>query len=148
MASTFHNTQGTFSYLPMFSDEEIEAQVQYGIDNDWAPAIEHTDDPHPRNVYWHMWGIPMFDIEDASAAVQEINKCREAFPNHYIRLSLYNPELTKMTTALQFIVQRPPNEKGFRLDRMDSNDRTIRYTLHAYAADRPHDERYQEDESE
>jgi ribulose-bisphosphate carboxylase small chain len=32
-------TQGTFSYLPDFSEEEIKAQVQYGIDNGWAPSV-------------------------------------------------------------------------------------------------------------
>ena len=42
-------TQGTFSYLPDFTDEEIAAQVQYSVDRGWAVAVEHTDDPHPRN---------------------------------------------------------------------------------------------------
>lgn len=51
-------TQGTFSYLPDLNDEEIAAQVQYCLDHDWPLAIEHTDDPHPRNVYWETWGYP------------------------------------------------------------------------------------------
>jgi ribulose-bisphosphate carboxylase small chain len=29
-------TQGTFSYLPDFTDDEIKVQVQYAIDNDWS----------------------------------------------------------------------------------------------------------------
>ena len=99
-------TQGTFSYLADLTDDEIAAQAQYGIDNGWSPAIEFTDDAHPRNVYWDMWGLPMFDIVDAAAVVHEVNRCREAFPHHHIRVSLYDPSLTKMTTALQFIVQR------------------------------------------
>ncbi|CAG0941678.1 partial ribulose-bisphosphate carboxylase small chain, partial [Anaerolineae bacterium] len=50
-------TQGTFSYLPDFTDEQIMAQVQYCLDNDWPVSVEYTDDPHPRNVYWDMWGL-------------------------------------------------------------------------------------------
>ncbi len=58
-------TQGTFSYLPDLTDEEIRAQLQYAIDRGWAVAVEFTDDPHPRNMLWEMWGLPMFDLADA-----------------------------------------------------------------------------------
>lgn len=136
-----HITQGTFSYLPELSDDEIRLQAQYGIDNGWHPLIEFTDDPHPRNVYWHLWGLPMFDLQDATAVVNEVNRCREAYPNHYIRVTIYDSSRWRSTSALQFIVQRPSGEKGFRLDRQESNDRVVRYTLHPYASDRPHGER-------
>ncbi len=135
-------TQGTFSYLDDLTDDEIKAQVQYGIDNGWAPSVEFTDDAHPRNVYWEMWGTPMFDVEDAAGVLHEVNRCREAFPNHYIRVNLYNPKLTKQSVALQFIVQRPAHEPGYRLQRQEANDRVIRYTLQPYAAEKPHGERY------
>jgi ribulose-bisphosphate carboxylase small chain len=137
-------TQGTFSYLPDLTDAEIKAQIQYGLDHGWAPSIEFTDDPHPRNTYWEMWGLPMFDAVDAAAAMHEIKRCREAFPNQYIRVSLYNSKLTKQTTALQFMVNRPPYEPGYHLDRQEAQDRVIRYTLRPYAADAPPGERYQE----
>jgi ribulose-bisphosphate carboxylase small chain len=139
-----HITQGTFSYLPPLSDDEIRAQIQYGIDQDWAVAIEFTDDIHPRNVYWEMWGFPDFDAKDAAAGLFEVNRCREAYPNHYIRVTLYNPKLTKQTIGLQFIVNRPANEPGFRLDRQEVNDRVIHYSLQPYAAEKPHGDRYQE----
>ena len=50
--------------------------------------------------------------------------------------------LGRQTTALSFIVQRPANEPGFRLERQEGADRQVRYTLHPYAADRPSGERY------
>ncbi len=134
-------TQGTFSYLPDLTDDEIRMQIQYGIDRGWAVAIEYTDDPHPRNVYWEMWGMPMFDLADAAGPALEVARCREAFPRHYVRVNLYDSSLTKMTVALQFLVQRPADEPGFRLDRQESHDRVIRYTLHPYALDRPSGER-------
>jgi ribulose-bisphosphate carboxylase small chain len=139
-----HVTQGTFSYLPPLSDDEIRAQIQYGIDQDWAVAIEFTDDIHPRNVYWEMWGFPDFDAKDAAAGLFEVNRCREAYPNHYIRVTLYNPKLTKQTIGLQFMVNRPANEPGFLLDRQETNDRVIHYTRRPYATEKPHGDRYQE----
>ena len=135
-------TQGTFSYLPDLSDDEIRAQVQYTIDRGWAVAVEFTDDPHPRNVLWEMWGLPMFGIADAAAAMHEVTQCRAAYPGHYIRVSAYDASLGRQTTALSFIVNRPAAEPGFRLGRQEASDRRIRYSLHPYATDQPAGERY------
>jgi ribulose-bisphosphate carboxylase small chain len=135
-------TQGTFSYLPDLTDDEIRAQVQYAIDRAWAVAVEFTDDPHPRNVLWEMWGLPMFGIADAAAAMHEVAGCRAAYPSHYIRVSAYDASLGRQTTALSFIVNRPAAEPGFRLDRQEARDRRVRYSLYPYAAGRPHGERY------
>ena len=139
-----HITQGTFSYLPDLTDEQIRGQVQYALDHDWSVQIEFTDDPHPRNVYWDMWGLPMFDLEDAAGGVYEVNQAREAYPNHYIRVTAYDASRGRQTTALQFIVNRPDDEPGFRLERQETHDRALRYTLHPYAAEAPHGSRYQD----
>ena len=130
-------TQGTFSYLPDLTDDEISAQIQYAIDQGWAVAVEFTDDPHPRNVIWDMWGLPMFEIADASAGLHEVTACRVAYPDHYIKVSAYDARLGRQTTALSFIAARPADEPGFRLNRQEMADRQIRYSLHAYASDRP-----------
>lgn len=135
-------TQGTFSYLPDFSDDEIKEQVQYCLDNDWPIAIEYTDDPHPRNVYWEMWSLPMFDLKDAASVMYELKRCREAFGNHYIRLNGYDRRYGRQTIALSFIVQRPGDEPGFRVERQEAGDRQMRYTIHSYATDRPVGMRY------
>ena len=135
-------TQGTFSYLPDLTDDEITAQLRYAIEAGWAVAVEFTDDPHPRNNLWEMWGLPMFDIADAAAGLAEIRACREAYPDHYVRVCAYDASYGRQTTALSFIVHRPPAEPGFRLDRQEAADRRIRYTLSPYAARRPHRQRY------
>jgi ribulose-bisphosphate carboxylase small chain len=137
-------TQGTFSYLPDFTDEQIRAQVQYCLDNDWAISVEHTDDPHPRNVYWDLYGLPMFDLKDPAAIMLEINGCRKTFPHHYIKVNGYDRRYGRQTTALSFIVNRPPEEPGFRLDRQEVADRQIRYTLHPYATEKPAGQRYED----
>jgi ribulose-bisphosphate carboxylase small chain len=135
-------TQGTFSYLPDLTDEEITKQIEYCLDNGWPLSVEFTDDPHPRNTYWEMWGLPMFDLRDPAGVLLEVNACRRAKPDVYIRLNAYDASLGRQTTALSFIVQRPAEEPGFRLDRQEVSDRRIRYTTHSYATERPAGDRY------
>ncbi len=135
-------TQGTFSFLPELTDAEITAQIQYALDNNWPCSVEFTDDPHPRNVYWDMWGLPMFDLADAAGVLAEVNACRKAKPEHYIRVNAYNANYGKQTVGLSFIVARPTEEPGFRLERQESHERSIRYTLHPYATDKPQGSRY------
>jgi ribulose-bisphosphate carboxylase small chain len=36
--------------------------------------VEWTDDPHPRNSYWELWGLPLFDIKDSGSVMFELNK--------------------------------------------------------------------------
>jgi ribulose-bisphosphate carboxylase small chain len=137
-------TQGTFSFLPDLTDEQIAAQVRYALDHGWAISVEYTDDPHPRNSYWEMWGLPMFDLtlEDVPAVMREVRACREAYPEHYVKLIAYDASYGRQTTALSFIVNRPSHEPGFRLERTDAHDRVMRYSLHPYAADKPVGNRY------
>lgn len=135
-------TQGTFSYLPDLSDDEIKAQVQYCLNNDWPISIEYTDDPHPRNVYWDMWGLPLFDMKDAEAIMEEFVACREKYPNYYIRINGYDRSLGRQTTALSFIVNRPEEEPGIHLERTETADRQINYTLKPYATTKPSGQRY------
>jgi ribulose-bisphosphate carboxylase small chain len=134
--------QGTFSSLPDLTDDEIRAQIAYAQAQGWAVAVEFTDDPHPRNVLWEMWGLPMFDLADPAGAMQEVEACRDQYPGHYVRVSAYDASLGRQTTALSFIASRPAAEPGFRLDRQEHRDRQIRYSLHSYAADQPRGERY------
>jgi ribulose-bisphosphate carboxylase small chain len=135
-------TQGTFSFLPELTDEQISAQIRYCLQNGWAVNVEYTDDPHPRNTYWEMWGLPMFDLKDASAILYEVNACRKAYPKHYIRVSAFDDTRGVESIQLSFIVNRPPEEPGFRLERSDVRGRSVRYTLHSYATDRPEGARY------
>ncbi|MEO5573922.1 MAG: ribulose bisphosphate carboxylase small subunit [Gammaproteobacteria bacterium] len=135
-------TQGTFSFLPDLSDDEIRAQIQYCLNNKWAVSVEFTDDPHPRNTYWEMWDLPMFDLKDPAGILLEVNACRRAYPNHYIRVSAFDSKRGVESVTLSFIVNRPQYEPGFGLTRTEVNGRSIRYTVHSYATDNPEGERY------
>jgi ribulose-bisphosphate carboxylase small chain len=135
-------TQGQFSFLPDLTDKEIAAQVQYGLDKGYAWSVEYTDDPHPRNTYWEMHGMPMFDLRDAAGVVQEVKECRKTFPNHYIRLMAFDSTRGIESIAMSFIVNRPKDEPGFGLVRQEADGRSIRYTVHSYATDKPEAQRY------
>ena len=122
-------TQGTFSFLPDFTDEQIEAQILYSVKHNWAISIEYTDDPHPRNAYWEMWGLPAFDtkVENIENVMREVRAAREAFPEHYIKVIAYDPTRGRQTSALSFIVNRPSVEKPFKLERIQGPGRTHRF---------------------
>ncbi|HSB99117.1 MAG TPA: ribulose bisphosphate carboxylase small subunit [Burkholderiaceae bacterium] len=135
-------TQGQFSFLPDLTDDEIRRQVDYALGRGWALSVEYTDDPHPRNTYWHMWGLPMFTIRDGAAVVYEVNACRKACPGYYIKVNAFDNTRGVESVAMSFIVQRPAEEPGFGLVRQEAAGRQLRYTTHAYAADRPAGQRY------
>ncbi len=135
-------TQGTFSYLPDLSDEEIEAQVRYCLEKDWPVAVEHTADPPPRQVDWDMDGLPMFDLHDPDAVMAAVRACRQEFPGDYVRVTGYDRSYGRQTTAISFIVQRPVDEPGFRVVREEGPGRVVNYSLQPYAADRPAGRRY------
>ncbi len=123
-------TQGTFSYLPDLSDAQIARQVDYALQQGWAVSLEFTDEPHPRNTYWEMWGMPMFDLRDAAGVIGELKACRAAHGERcYIKLNAFDSTLGFETTRMSFIVHRPPAETVYKLQRTDLRGRNLRYTL-------------------
>jgi ribulose-bisphosphate carboxylase small chain len=135
-------TQGQFSFLPDLTDKQITAQIEYALGKNWALGVEYTDDPHPRNTYWEMYGNPMFDLKDASGILKEINACRKTFPNHYVRVTAFDATQGVESVQMSYIVNRPKNEPGFGLTRQEIGGRQIQYTVHSYATDKPEGERY------
>ena len=135
-------TQGQFSFLPDLTDEQITKQIKYALDHGWAVSVEYTDDPHPRNTYWEMFGNPMFDLKDPAGILMEINSCRKTFPNHYIRVMAFNSSPQVESPSMSFIVNRPEKEPGYRLTRQERDGRSMGYTIQSYASDKPEGERY------
>jgi ribulose-bisphosphate carboxylase small chain len=140
-------TQGQFSFLPDLTDEQIEAQLKYALNNGWSIMVEYTDDPNPRNNLWEMWSTPLFDLgeDETDVAMREIRACREANSNLYVKVVAYDRSLGRQTSAMSYIVNRPEHEPGFRLERQEHSDRRIHYTLHSYATDAPPGARYRGD---
>ena len=136
-------TQGAFSFLPDLTDEQIKLQVDYCISQGWSINIEWTDDPHPRNVYWELWGLPLFDIKDPAAVMYELAECRKANTTGYIKMNGFDASIGTESCVMSFIVQRPTYEPGFYLSRHESSGRMIRYTINSYSTQgKPSGERY------
>jgi ribulose-bisphosphate carboxylase small chain len=121
-------TQGCFSFLPDLTDEEITTQVDYCLEKGWAIGVEWSHDPHPRNIYWEMWGNPMFDLKDAKGVMMELDACRKANPEAYIRFNAFDSTRGFETVTMSFIVNRPKVEPKIRMTRTEADGRAIRYT--------------------
>jgi ribulose-bisphosphate carboxylase small chain len=135
-------TQGQFSYLPDLTDDEIRLQCAYALQQGWSLAVEFTDDPHPRNTFWEMWGTPMFDLKDPAGVLFEVNACRKAHPDTYVKVLAFDRHKGFETVRMAFIVNRPADEPGFDLVRTEGPGRKLGYTIRTYAADQPDGRRY------
>lgn len=109
--------QGQFAYLPDLTDDELATQLRYAIDRGWGIGVEHTDDPHPQNQYWHMWDQPQFDVEDPEQVLAQVRACRHAHPDDYVAVKAFASSRHRQGVMLHIIVQRPPNEPTLRLTR-------------------------------
>ena len=89
-----------------------------------------------------MFGNPMFDLKDPAGILMEINSCRKTFPNHYIRITAFNSTRGVESLTMSYIVNRPKTEPGFGVVRQEVAGRSISYTIHSYATDKPEGERY------
>ena len=135
-------TQGAFSFLPDLTDEQINKQIVYAIKNKWAINIEYTEDPHPRNSYWELWGLPLFDIQDPANVMYEINNCRKQYPNLYIKINAFDNTRGTESCVLSFIINRPQSEPGFALMRSEDVGRNQKYSFYSYAVEKPEGSRY------
>jgi len=114
----------TLSYLPPLSDNEIARQVDYLTRNNMTPCIEFASADQSTvsnencvrfsggvtpcyydNRYWTMWKLPMFGCTDSSQVLAEIMRCKQAFPNEYIRVCGFDAQRQVQTAS--FLVGRP-----------------------------------------
>jgi ribulose-bisphosphate carboxylase small chain len=136
-------TQGCFSFLPDLSDEQIKKQIAYAVSKGWAVSVEWTDDPHPRNTYWELWGLPLFDIKDPAAVMYELTECRRTNPQGYIKINAFDAAIGTESCVMSYIVQRPKEEPGFYLERQEVAGREIQYTIKSYVTQsKPEGTRY------
>lgn len=135
-------TQGSFSFLPDLTDEQIKKQLEYAISNGWAINIEYTEDPHPRNNYWELWGLPLFEAADSSTVMIELSSCRKQHSNVYIKINAFDNTRGTESCVLSFLVNRPSYEPGFELVRSEDVGRNQKYSFRSYATAQPEGSRY------
>ena len=76
-------TQGTFSFLPDLTDEQIAAQIRYALEHGWAMSVEYTDDPAPTQLVLGDVGDAAVRprAEQVDVVLREVRACREAHPD-------------------------------------------------------------------
>jgi len=95
----------TFSYLPELSAAEIEAQVDSILERGLVVAIEHTRDIDPRDHYWTLFKLPLFDIDDPAIVHDMIDACVRAHADEYVRVNGYDSR--RQGQVASFVVHRP-----------------------------------------
>jgi ribulose-bisphosphate carboxylase small chain len=99
------STLETFSFLPPMTGDEIYDQIVYIINQGWTPALEHEHPSQAGAHYWGMWKLPFFGMRDPDAVLAEIEECRQAYPDHLIRLIGYDNYT--QCQGHNFVVYRP-----------------------------------------
>ncbi|KAH7674816.1 Ribulose-bisphosphate carboxylase protein [Dioscorea alata] len=108
----------TLSYLPPLTEDSIAREVDYMISKGWVPCLEFDEmgKVHRTNSqipgyydgrYWTMWKLPMFGCVDSSQVLREIQECKKAYPNAYIRLLSFDNK--KQCQCMSFVIQKPSN---------------------------------------
>ncbi|NCJ07360.1 ribulose bisphosphate carboxylase small subunit [Synechococcales cyanobacterium C] len=95
----------TLSYLPPLSDDQVNRQIQYVLDNGYFPAIEFNETSEPTECYWTMWKLPMFNATTTHEVLREVQDCRGSYPRCYIRVVGFDN--IKQCQVLSFIVHKP-----------------------------------------
>lgn len=95
----------TLSYLPPLTDLQISKQIQYILDQGYIPAVEFSESSEPQMHYWTMWKLPLFSATSVQEVLTEIQACRSAYPNCYIRVVGFDN--IKQCQVLGFLVHKP-----------------------------------------
>ena len=95
----------TFSYLPPLTDDDLAALAARIVADGLTCAIEHTDDPDPRRHYWELWRLPLVGPDEPAAILAQIAECREAHPDHYVRVNGY--DRFRQGQVVSFVAVRP-----------------------------------------
>ena len=98
----------TFSYLPELTAEQLERQITAIVDRHLVVGIEFSTAPDPRDHYWTMWKLPLWDTADTAAVLAELQACRQANPDAYIKINGYDP--VRQGQVVSFVARRP--ERG------------------------------------
>ncbi len=73
--------------------------------------IEYTIDPAPDNHFWERWGLPMLDPDDPDLVLFEIDACRQAFPQHHIRVIAGESEKGRSLIRHTILVHAPTGSR-------------------------------------
>jgi len=95
----------TFSYLPPLTTQQIAKQLQYVLSKGYVACIEFSATAAPTELLWTMWKLPLFGAQSAEEILAEIQLCKQAYPNFYVRVVAFDSY--KQVQIMSFLVQKP-----------------------------------------
>ncbi|CAI0458293.1 unnamed protein product [Linum tenue] len=113
----------TLSYLPPLSQDSVAKEIDYMIKKGWIPCLEFDEVTYlittPQKVYaensrmpgyydgryWTLWKLPMFGCNDSSQVLNEMEQCKQAYPNAYIRCLAFDN--IQQVQCMAFLIQTP-----------------------------------------
>jgi ribulose-bisphosphate carboxylase small chain len=95
----------TFSYLPELTTEQLGQQIRAILARQLVVGIEYTRAPDAYDHYWTMWKLPLFDIHDPAIVLAELDACRRANPDAYIKVNGYDP--VRQGQVVSFVAAQP-----------------------------------------
>lgn len=95
----------TFSYLPAFTGEQVEKQIQYFLSKGWVIGIEYASQPGPALAFWDWWKLPLFNMRTVDEIMAEIEACKAKHVESYIRITSYDN--THQAQVMSFVVHHP-----------------------------------------
>ena len=90
--------------LPPLDKAQVATQIKYLLDQSLIPAIEYARKP-PRDHYWNIGRLPLFDARAAADVQAEIRACETAHPDCFIKLIGYDRH--RQTRAMSLLVYQP-----------------------------------------
>ena len=93
------------TYLPLLDEDQVARQIQHLLDRGLIPAVEYAREPAPRDHYWSMWKLPLFEARAAADVQAEISACTTAHPDCFVKLIGYDRH--QQTRTISLIVHQP-----------------------------------------
>ena len=98
------------SYLAQLDGRQLARQIQYLLDEGFVPAIEYVRQPDPRDHYWGMWKLPLFQARAVEDVLTEIQACKTAHPDCFIKVIGYDRR--RQTQAVSLVVHQPRQDSA------------------------------------
>ncbi|CAI0458290.1 unnamed protein product [Linum tenue] len=107
----------TLSYLPPLSQDSVAKEIDYMIKKGWIPCLEFDEQVgyvyrensrmpgYYDGRYWTLWKLPMFGCNDSSQVLNEMEQCKQAYPNAYIRCLAFDN--IQQVQCMAFLIQTP-----------------------------------------
>ncbi|XP_030536821.1 ribulose bisphosphate carboxylase small subunit, chloroplastic [Rhodamnia argentea] len=108
----------TLSYLPPLSPQQLAREVDYLLRKGWIPCLEfelengfihrkyHSSPGYYDGRYWTMWKLPMFGCTDSAQVLKELEECKKAYPNSFVRIIGFDNK--RQVQCISFIASKPP----------------------------------------